>query len=357
MKQPGFDVKLQGIVKHYKTRKGIFKAVNGVDLEINSGEIVALLGPSGSGKTTLLRVMAGLEEITEGKIFYDGEDATDWSLEDRQIGFVFQGYALFKHLTVGDNIAFGPRMKKMDIDIRKRVKELLDLVQLPGLESRFPQQLSGGQRQRIALARALAYEPRLLLLDEPFGALDPEIREDLRNSLKRIISSLNLTSVMVTHDQEEAFEVADRVVVFNKGSIEQVGSLEDIYRNPQTAFVMDFVGEANHIPSRCVFAKRMKFISNKPQIMFRPTEIEPYETFREDISVCPAQVTYKCPVGPWTKYQLKFDDGVEIEMILDRKVDAQKYDFTVKQRIYVRVPPLMFMGFDYDEISSKPLPI
>eukprot|EP01026_Neomeris_dumetosa_P058878 TRINITY_DN5496_c0_g1_i2.p1 TRINITY_DN5496_c0_g1~~TRINITY_DN5496_c0_g1_i2.p1 ORF type:complete len:461 (+),score=69.00 TRINITY_DN5496_c0_g1_i2:37-1383(+) len=357
MKQPGFSVKLKRIIKHYKTKKGIFKAVNGVDLEVASGEIVALLGPSGSGKTTLLRVLAGLEEITDGKIYFDGEDATQWGLKERQIGFVFQGYALFKHLTVGDNIAFGPRMKKMDIDINKRVEELLELVQLPGLQSRYPQQLSGGQRQRIAVARALAYQPRLLLLDEPLGALDPEIREELRSNLVRIIHSLNLTSVMVTHDQDEAFEMADKVVIFNKGKIEQVGTIEDFYRNPASPFVMDFVGEANHVPARCIFSKRMRFQSDRSHIMFRPTDVEPFASPPDNVSTCAAQVIYKRPVGPWAKYQLKFDDEVEIEMILDRTVDEQKYDFSYRQRIFVRVPPLRMMGFEYDEISSKPLPV
>jgi sulfate transport system ATP-binding protein len=239
----------QGIVKTF----GTFKALGGIDLDIKRGEFVALLGPSGSGKTTLLRILAGLDAQDEGHVLFNDEDMTGRKLRDRRVGFVFQHYALFKHMTVAENIGFGLRVRPTaerpsKADIKARVDELLRLVQLERLGDRYPSQLSGGQRQRVALARALAIEPSVLLLDEPFGALDAKVRKELRRWLRRLHESMQLTSIFVTHDQEEALELADKVVIMNQGLIEQVGSPEEVYHTPQTSFVYEFLGGANRVP-------------------------------------------------------------------------------------------------------------
>lgn len=239
----------QGIVKTF----GTFRALGGIDLDIKRGEFVALLGPSGSGKTTLLRILAGLDAQDEGHVLFNDEDMTGRKLRDRRVGFVFQHYALFKHMTVAENIGFGLQVRPNSerpskAEIKARVDELLRLVQLERLGDRYPSQLSGGQRQRVALARALAIEPSVLLLDEPFGALDAKVRKELRRWLRRLHESMQLTSVFVTHDQEEALELADKVVIMNKGLIEQVGSPEEVYHTPQTSFVYEFLGGANRVP-------------------------------------------------------------------------------------------------------------
>lgn len=230
---------------------GDFTALDRVTLDFDSGELVALLGPSGCGKTTLLRIIAGLESPDAGSVWLDGEDASTRHVRERQVGFVFQHYALFRHLTVFENVAFGLRVKPRRQrppakEIARRVHELLGLVQLDWLADRFPAQLSGGQRQRIALARALAVEPRVLLLDEPFGALDAKVRRELRRWLRRLHDELKVTSIFVTHDQEEAMEVADRVVLMNRGRVEQSGTPDEVYQHPASAFVFDFLGSANH---------------------------------------------------------------------------------------------------------------
>jgi sulfate transport system ATP-binding protein len=234
-------------------RFGDFAALDHVNLEVRSGELLALLGPSGSGKTTLLRIVAGLDWPDEGEVQFDGEDALDRSIGERHVGFVFQHYALFRHMTVFENVAFGLRARPRryrpgEPEIRRRVAELLDLVQLRWLADRYPVQLSGGQRQRIALARALAIEPRVLLLDEPFGSLDAKVRKQLRRWLRDLHKQIHVTSIFVTHDQEEALEVADRVVVMNGGSIEQTGSPQQVYDHPRTAFVHEFIGESVVLP-------------------------------------------------------------------------------------------------------------
>jgi sulfate transport system ATP-binding protein len=231
-------------------RFGTFSALDNINLETPTGELVALLGPSGCGKTTLLRIIAGLETPDQGRVTVNGEDITDRNVSRRGIGFVFQHYALFRHMTVFDNIAFGLRVKPRkerltEAYITNKVHYLLKLVQLDWLAERFPDQLSGGQRQRIALARALAVEPSVLLLDEPFGALDASVRKDLRQWLRNFHHELNVTSIFVTHDQEEAMEVASQVVVFNQGRIEQQGSPEEIYENPVNSFVSKFIGQTN----------------------------------------------------------------------------------------------------------------
>jgi sulfate transport system ATP-binding protein len=240
-------ITLTNITKRFGTAAALY----GVDLDIADGEFIALLGPSGSGKTTLMRIIAGLEFQDEGVVTFDGDDVSDTPVADRRVGFVFQHYALFRHMTVGENVAFGLSVAKNRRPARERkarAEELLQLVQLDGLANRMPAQLSGGQRQRVALARALAIEPRLLLLDEPFGALDARVRKDLRRVLRDLHKQMGLTSIFVTHDQEEALELADRVVVMNHGKIEQIGTPDEIYTHPATPFVSAFVGETNVLP-------------------------------------------------------------------------------------------------------------
>jgi sulfate transport system ATP-binding protein len=240
-------------IRHLTKTFDTYTALDAVSLDIREGEFCALLGPSGSGKTTLLRIIAGLEFPDGGEIRFAGENVIRRDARERQVGFVFQHYALFRHMTVFENVAFGLRVqpraiRKNEATIRARVKELLDLVQLDWLANRYPSQLSGGQRQRIALARALAIEPRILLLDEPFGALDAKVRKELRQWLRSLHSEIHVTSIFVTHDQEEALEVANRVVVMDKGRIEQIGTPGDVYDNPATAFVHGFIGESIVLP-------------------------------------------------------------------------------------------------------------
>lgn len=240
------SIQVKNIEKHF----GAFHALNNISLDFPDGQLVALLGPSGCGKTTLLRIIAGLESADAGQVILEGQDATAVHVRERQVGFVFQHYALFRHMTVFDNIAFGLRVRPRatrpaEAEIKKRVMRLLDLVQLGFLADRYPAQLSGGQRQRIALARALAVEPRVLLLDEPFGALDAKVRKELRRWLRTLHDELHITSIFVTHDQEEALEVADQIIVMNKGHVEQIGSPRQVYEKPATPFVFDFLGQAN----------------------------------------------------------------------------------------------------------------
>jgi sulfate transport system ATP-binding protein len=245
------SIEIRNVSKNF----GDFRALKDVSLHIASGELVALLGPSGCGKTTLLRIIAGLESADAGSILFAGEDTTSLHVRERQVGFVFQHYALFRHMTVFENVAFGLRVKPRgqrpsEAQIKAKVHELLGLVQLDWLADRFPSQLSGGQRQRIALARALAVEPKVLLLDEPFGALDAKVRKELRRWLRRLHDELHVTSIFVTHDQEEALEVADRVVLMNAGRIEQVGSPQDVWDHPASPFVYGFLGDVNMFHGR-----------------------------------------------------------------------------------------------------------
>ena len=234
---------------------GDFKVLDDINLEVNSGELTALLGPSGCGKTSLLRIISGMELADSGTLLFHGENVAQREARERNVGFVFQHYALFRHMTVFENVAFGLRVKPKkqrphEAEIKRRVHELLNLVQLDFLADRYPAQLSGGQRQRIALARALAVEPQILLLDEPFGALDAQVRKELRRWLRRLHDDLHITSIFVTHDQEEALEVADRVVVMNKGKIEQIGTPDEVYATPATPFVYQFIGNVNLFHSR-----------------------------------------------------------------------------------------------------------
>ena len=267
-----------------------FPALHDVSLDIRSGELIALLGPSGSGKTTLLRLIAGLERPTRGAIFFGDEDASHKSIQERNVGFVFQHYALFRHMTVADNIGFGLKVRPSASrpsaqEIRRRASELLDFVQLSGLEKRYPAQLSGGQRQRVALARAMAIEPRVLLLDEPFGALDAQVRRELRRWLRDIHDTTGHTTVFVTHDQEEALELADRVVVMSQGRIEQVGSADEVYDTPNSPFVYGFIGESSSLPAkvedgqvwiadRPIGLSAPDMPSGRATLFFRPHDVE-----------------------------------------------------------------------------------
>ena len=280
------DVSVQDVVRTF----GATPALHGVSLDITAGELVALLGPSGSGKTTLLRILAGLDVPTSGRVLFDGEDALELTVQQRNVGLVFQNYALFRHMTVLENVSFGLRVRPWARrpkrkEVRRRALELLDLVQLSGLDKRYSFQLSGGQRQRVAFARALAIEPRLLLLDEPFGALDAAVRRDLRRWLREIHDKTGHTTVFVTHDQEEALELADRVVVMREGNIEQIGTPDGIYDNPNSPFVFSFIGESSRLP---VSVKTGKVwldghpldlaagdVSSGPaQLFFRPHDVE-----------------------------------------------------------------------------------
>jgi sulfate transport system ATP-binding protein len=245
-RRPTMNLSIRQLSKHYSG----LAALDGVDLDIASGELIALLGPSGSGKTTLLRVIAGLLHPDAGRVLFGERDATALSLRERNVGFVFQHYALFRHMTVAENIAFGlrswPRARRPDkATIARRVQELLALIQLPDLGGRYPDQLSGGQKQRVALARALAIDPSVLLLDEPFGALDAKVRVELRRWLRKLHDQTGQTTVFVTHDQEEALELADRVVILRNGRIEQIGTPDEIYRAPASAYVFDFIGRGS----------------------------------------------------------------------------------------------------------------
>ena len=240
------EIRLDNVVKTFDT----FRAVHGVSLTVQSGELIALLGPSGSGKTTILRMVAGLEYADGGHIHFGDQDATDIPVRDRGVGFVFQHYALFPHMTVGENIGFGmsvSKVKRSKAEIAARVNQLLKLVRLEGLGDRFPAQISGGQRQRVALARALSVDPQVLLLDEPFGALDANVRHDLRRWLREIHDELGITMIFVTHDQEEALDLADRVVILKDGKIVQQGTPQEVCRDPKNAFVLKFLGDANRL--------------------------------------------------------------------------------------------------------------
>ncbi|NET70849.1 MAG: sulfate/molybdate ABC transporter ATP-binding protein [Sphaerospermopsis sp. SIO1G2] len=321
---------VENVSKHF----GNFHAVDQVSLEINSGSLVALLGPSGSGKSTLLRLIAGLEMPDSGKILLTGKDATYKSVQERSIGFVFQHYALFKHLTVKQNIAFGLEIRKTpQKKIKNKVEQLLELVQLSGLGNRYPSQLSGGQRQRVALARALAVEPKVLLLDEPFGALDAKVRKDLRAWLRRLHDEVHVTTVFVTHDQEEAMEVSDEIVVMNRGKVEQVGTPAEIYDHPASAFVMSFIGPVNVLPSSAKLFQSSGLDSNNPEVFIRPRDViverEAYGT------TAPATVNRVIHLGWEIQVELKLDDG----QIFTAHLTREKFDelqLKPQERVHVK---------------------
>jgi sulfate transport system ATP-binding protein len=301
-------------IRNITKRFGDFIALDAVSLSIRQGELITLLGPSGSGKTTLLRLIAGLEIPDSGDILFDGESVVGISARHRAVGFVFQHYALFRHMKVFENVAFGlrvrPRAQRPDnAEIRRRVEELLDLVQVDWLANRYPHQLSGGQRQRVALARALAIEPKVLLLDEPFGALDAKVRKELRRWLRRLHDRTGMTSVLVTHDQEEALEVADRVVVMGDGRIEQVGTPEEVYDHPSSAFVFEFLGTVNRFA-----AIQANDGDETPEEMVLA---RPHEIGIERESDGPGVVRFIAPIGPTVRLEVETpaaNDLVEVEL-------------------------------------------
>lgn len=322
------------VVENVSKEFGSFKAVDEVNLEIQSGSLVALLGPSGSGKSTLLRLIAGLEMPDSGKIWLTGQDATHQSVQDRNIGFVFQHYALFKHLTVRKNIAFGLEIQQTPKGkVKARVEELLELVQLSGLGDRYPSQLSGGQRQRVALARALAVQPQVLLLDEPFGALDAKVRKDLRAWLRRLHDEVHVTTVFVTHDQEEAMEVSDEIVVMNKGRVEQIGTPAQIYDRPTTPFVMSFIGPVNVLPSTSRIFEANGFDSTQAEIFLRPHDVV-VETNPNGSSV-PARVNRLIHLGWEIQAELILDDGQVVMAHITRE-RFDELNLEPQQRVFVK---------------------
>ncbi|MEK8034435.1 sulfate ABC transporter ATP-binding protein [Ideonella sp. DXS29W] len=316
------SIEVRNLVKHF----GSLAVCDHLNLDIPSGELVALLGPSGSGKTTLLRMIAGLETPDSGSVLFHGEDATFADVRERNVGFVFQHYALFGHMSIFENIAFGLRVRPRatrpsEEAIRKKVLDLLKLVQLDALAGRYPHQLSGGQRQRVALARALAVEPKVLLLDEPFGALDAKVRKELRRWLRRLHDEMHVTSVFVTHDQEEAMEVADRIVVMNEGRIEQVGAPDEVYDHPATPFVLKFLGDVN------LFHGRVGLAPGHDEAV---SYVRPHEL---DIVADPDEGTWAVTlaqtltVGPNTRIEFRREeDGSYVDVELSREAYLQLRD-------------------------------
>ena len=330
-------------VKNVAKKFGAFHALKSVNLKVETGELVALLGPSGSGKTTLLRIIAGLETAEEGGVYFQGEDAQNRHTKDRGVGFVFQHYALFRHMTVFENVAFGLRVKPKHVRpaenyIQKKVHELLKLVQLEWVGDRFPSQLSGGQRQRIALARALAVEPKVLLLDEPFGSLDARVRKELRQWLRRFHDELHVTSLFVTHDQEEALEVADRIVVMNEGRIEQIGTPDEVYHNPANPFVLNFLGNVN------LFHLRTddKDQSTK-QVYVRPNHFEVQRTPKNEGSF-KAKIQYVNQAGSLVKLELKTELGDLIQVEITPETF---HELKLRRDEEVFVSPKRFAFGDY----------
>jgi sulfate transport system ATP-binding protein len=321
------------VIKNVTKRFGSFLALNDVSLEVPNGSLLALLGPSGSGKTTLLRIIAGLEVADTGAVLHHEEDITDYSARERKVGFVFQHYALFRHMTIEDNIGYGLRVRGVKKEERRaRVNELLKLIRLEGLGPRYPAQLSGGQRQRVALARALAAKPSVLLLDEPFGALDAKVRQELRQWLRRLHEEIQVTSVFVTHDQEEAFEVADRVVVMNEGKIEQVGTPAEVFEHPSNAFVMDFLGNVNVFHGRVQGGKAvlsgLEVASEHPlpedgdaEVYVRPHELE-IHLKRNGASSIEATVLHVNPTGSTIKIELR---ALDSDQLINAEISAERF--------------------------------
>ena len=334
-------------IRNINKQFGCFQALGDINLDIHSGELIALLGPSGCGKTTLLRIIAGLESADSGGILFSGKDTTHVHVRERQVGFVFQHYALFRHMSVFENVAFGLRVKPRserpsDQDIQRKVHDLLNLVQLDWLAERYPSQLSGGQRQRIALARALAVEPKVLLLDEPFGALDAKVRKELRRWLRRLHDDLNVTTIFVTHDQEEALEVADRVVVMNKGHIEQVGSPQEVWEHPASPFVYGFLGDVNLFHGRAdqgemhigIDKQTLSLASPehshaqdaKAYAYVRPHDLE-VRRYLPGVEGIVAQLSRAIVVGPIARLEFAYSDNVDLlsERIIEAQIPAGQY--------------------------------
>jgi sulfate transport system ATP-binding protein len=347
------SIRIAGVTKQF----GPFRALDDVSLDVAQGSLTALLGPSGSGKTTLLRIIAGLEDADSGKVLYDEADVTRRPARDRNVGFVFQHYALFRHMTVFENVAFGLRIRKVaKAEINRRVEELIGLVRLAGMEHRYPSQLSGGQRQRAALARALAVRPQVLLLDEPFGALDAKVRQELRQWLRRLHDEIGMTSVFVTHDQEEAFEVADRVVVMNQGRIEQSGSPREVFDHPANPFVMDFLGNVNVFSGRVQNGKAHwgglevavpaypHDESREAPVYVRPHELD-IERFSGEEGALRVEIKRINPTGSVAKISavaVEFGTPIHVELTPDRYAELELEEgetvFVVPRRIRVFLP-------------------
>jgi sulfate transport system ATP-binding protein len=341
------SIALRSVAKQF----GEFAAVENINLDVPTGALIALLGPSGCGKTTLLRIIAGLETPDEGQVLFDGRDATLWPIRDRKVGFVFQHYALFRHMSVFENVAFGLKVKPRrerpaPAEIRRKVHSLLELVQLGWAGDRYPAQLSGGQRQRVALARALAVKPDVLLLDEPFGALDSQVRHELRRWLRRLHDELHFTSVFVTHDQQEAIEVADGIVVLNRGRIEQFGVPGEIYDLPASAFVHRFLGQVNELPVQLrqgrahvgpldISLNSVATTDGKQVAFVRPHEIE----IGSDTAGWPATVLAVRVIGPIVRLHL-CAEGRPLNEPLEAEISRERYDserFNVGARVGLRL--------------------
>jgi sulfate/thiosulfate transport system ATP-binding protein len=323
------SILIENVDKHF----GSYHALDNINLEVKDGGLVALLGPSGSGKSTLLRVIAGLETADSGRIYINGQHATNLDVRRRNIGFVFQHYALFKHLTIRQNIGFGLAIRKASrAEISARVEELLDLVQLQGLGDRYPSQLSGGQRQRVALARSLAVKPDVLLLDEPFGALDAKVRKELRAWLRRLHDEFHVTSVFVTHDQEEAMEVSDEIVVMNQGRIEQIGSPSEVYDLPASPFVMSFIGPVNVLPSNSALGVKYP-TSGDRQLYVRPHDIEVQTS--PNGSTTQSKVNRIVHLGWEIQVEMLLLDGQRVTAHFNRE-KFDKLDLKVGQQVFVK---------------------
>ncbi|MCP3763778.1 sulfate/molybdate ABC transporter ATP-binding protein [Domibacillus sp. A3M-37] len=344
-------------IKDVSKTFGSFQALSNINLDIQTGELVALLGPSGSGKTSLLRIIAGLEESDNGVILFGNEEMTHIRTTERKVGFVFQHYALFKHMTVSENVAYGLKVRPKKErpskkDIKEKVKELLSLVKLDAFADRYPSQLSGGQRQRVALARALAVEPKVLLLDEPFGALDAKVRKELRRWLRRLHDDFHITSIFVTHDQEEALDVADRIVVMNEGKIEQIGSPEEVYEHPNSPFVYDFLGNVNVFHGRIeggIWLNGNGVDTEHRQALayVRPHDVSIEREKSADDAV-QAKVVHTHVVGRTVHIELK-QDGTD--QFLEAELTKEQYrelDIQTGETVFVRPNQLkVFIPEDY----------
>ncbi len=342
-------IKIQKISKSFAG----FNALDNINLEIKQGELVALLGPSGSGKTTLLRIIAGLEYADSGKILFNDKDIFKKKAQERGVGFMFQHYALFKHLNVFDNVAFGlnvlPSNKRPCKDhIKNKVLGLLRKVRLEQFHNRYPEQLSGGQKQRVALARALATDPKILLLDEPFGALDAKVRKELRRWMRQLHKEMSITSIFVTHDQEEALEMADRIVIMSSGKIEQIGTPEEVYHNPKNPFVYDFLGDYNAFDGKVDAVGKLHFTDvindgdKKVQIFSRPYEISISKT-KEDENFIKAKIVYINNVGSIVKLELEQENS----KIIEAQITKDEFNFLgLEQENQIFLKPRDFKVFD-----------
>lgn len=353
------SIQIQNVSKKY----GSFQALEDVSVHIQSGELVALLGPSGSGKTSLLRVIAGLEATDVGDILFDGQSITNQHPKERNVGFVFQHYALFRHMTVFDNVAYGlkvrPRKNRPSKEeITKKVMELLQLVKLENFSDRYPTQLSGGQRQRVALARALAVEPKVLLLDEPFGALDAKVRKELRRWLRKLHDEFHITSIFVTHDQEEALDVADRIVVMNNGKIEQIGNPDEVYTNPKSPFVYDFLGNVNLFKGRLHNGKLLhgEIALDVPDVLTHTEDnaigyVRPHDIHIEKTSIpgtVPVIISHIHLLGPIVQIELRredLDEFLEAELSKEQFLHLQLH---IGDQVFVKPKQLkVFIPEDY----------